>query len=117
MLQDGPRGLEHVVVPVEEQVDDPSTYGIDWDVADDPTLMQHHLLQNPQEWEDQNPFAPSVQDFSEVPCEPPDCPFSSAQIEFLDRELAAVVDVSSRSMNIRKLVWQEAFRICNSFYQ
>ncbi|KAJ7721420.1 hypothetical protein B0H14DRAFT_3098478 [Mycena olivaceomarginata] len=103
MLQDGPRSLERVVIPSGEQVADPSTYGIDWDVVDNPTLMHHHLMQNPQEWDDQNPFAPSIQDLSEI--------------DILDRELTTVVDVSSRSMNVRKLVWQEAFRICNSFYQ
>ncbi|KAJ6540746.1 hypothetical protein B0H19DRAFT_1176196 [Mycena capillaripes] len=116
MLQDGPRGLEQMAAPPDEQVDDPSTYGIDWDVADDPTLMRHHLLQNPQEWEDRNPFAPGIQDLSEVPCEAPDSPFSAEQIAYLDHELEAVVDLTSRSMNVRKLVWQEAFRICNTFY-
>ncbi|KAJ6618374.1 hypothetical protein B0H10DRAFT_2164156 [Mycena sp. CBHHK59/15] len=98
-------------------VPDPTTYGIDWEVVDDPTLMHHHLMQNPQEWENNNPFAPSVQDLSEVPCEPPDSPFTPAQIAHLDREIAAAVDLTSRSMNIRKLVWKEAFRICNEFYQ
>ncbi|KAJ6531693.1 hypothetical protein B0H10DRAFT_1861097 [Mycena sp. CBHHK59/15] len=38
MLQDGPRGLERVVEPVDEVVEEISTYGIDWDVADDSTL-------------------------------------------------------------------------------
>jgi hypothetical protein len=35
MLQDGPRGLEYRAEPVDEVVEDPSTYGIDWTVADD----------------------------------------------------------------------------------
>ncbi|KAJ7032327.1 hypothetical protein C8F04DRAFT_959160, partial [Mycena alexandri] len=117
MLQDGPRGLELITAPVDEHVDDPTTYGIDWDVADDPTLMHHHLLQNPQEWEDHNPFAPGLETLSKVPCDAPDSPFSAEQIEYLDRELAVVVDTTSRSMNVRKLVWQEAFRICNTLYQ
>jgi hypothetical protein len=68
-------------------------------------------MQNPQEWDDQNPFAPSIQDLSEVPCEPTNCPFSAAQIDILDRELEAVVDDSSRSMDVHKLVWQEAFTV------
>ncbi|KAJ6608183.1 hypothetical protein B0H10DRAFT_2166639 [Mycena sp. CBHHK59/15] len=116
-LNDGPRGLERMVTPLDEEVPDPTTYGIDWEVIDDPTLMHHHLMQNPQEWENNNPFAPSVQDLSEVPCEPPDSPFTPAQIAHLDREITAAVDLTSRSMNIRKLVWKEAFRICNEFYQ
>ncbi|KAJ7238531.1 hypothetical protein B0H12DRAFT_1025720 [Mycena haematopus] len=115
-LQDGPRGLERMLSPPEEGVEDPSTYGIDWDVLDDPTLMQHHLMQNPEEWADQNPFSPDSQDLSKVSCEAPDCPFSDEQVAYLDNELAAEVDLTSRSMNVRKLVWQRAFEICNLFY-
>ncbi|KAJ7606536.1 hypothetical protein DFH06DRAFT_998805 [Mycena polygramma] len=117
MLQDGPRGLEQFADPPDEQVDDPTTYGIDWDVVDNPTLMRHHLMANPQEWEDRNPFAPGVNDLSDVPCEPPDSPFTAEQIAYLDERLAAVVDTNSRSMEIRKLVWKEAYTICNEFYQ
>jgi hypothetical protein len=106
-----------MVMPTDEEVADPSTYGIDWDVMDDQGLMHHHLMQNPEEWADGNPFAPNAQDLSEVTCEPPNSPFSAAQIEYLDRELSAVVDVASQSMNIRKLVWQEAVAICSSFYE
>ncbi|KAJ6505107.1 hypothetical protein C8R45DRAFT_817761 [Mycena sanguinolenta] len=115
-LQDGPRGLERMVAPLEEEVEDPSTYGIDWDVVDDSTLMQHHLLQNPEEWDERNLFSSEPQELSEVPCEAPECPFSDEQVAYLDRELAAVVDVTSRSMIVRKLVWQHAFEICNRFY-
>ncbi|KAF7350246.1 hypothetical protein MVEN_01328100 [Mycena venus] len=115
-LQDGPRGLERMVAPPDDDVSDPSTYGIDWDVIDDPALMQHHLLQNPEEWADSNPFSPNARDLSEVSCEAPNSPFSPQQIAYLDRELAAAVDLTSRSMNVRKMVWKEAFRICNEFY-
>ncbi|KAJ7741800.1 hypothetical protein DFH07DRAFT_750760 [Mycena maculata] len=117
MVHDGPRGLERFVDAPNEDVDDPSTHGIDWDVVDDPTLMRHHLMQNPQEWEERNPFAPGVEDLSDVPCEAPNSPFSTEQIVYLDHELAAVVDLMSRSMHVRQLVWKEVFRICNSFYQ
>ncbi|KAF8188548.1 hypothetical protein K438DRAFT_1907435 [Mycena galopus ATCC 62051] len=115
-LQDGPRGLERILAPPTEDVPHPSTYGIDWETMDDQQLMHHHLMQNPEEWADQNPFAPNTQDLSEVPCEAPDAPFSLAQIAHLDTELTARVDLTSRSMNVRKLVWQEAFAICNTFY-
>ncbi|KAJ7331348.1 hypothetical protein DFH08DRAFT_916458 [Mycena albidolilacea] len=100
---DGPHGLEHMVAPQNEVVVDPSTYGIDWDVVDDSCLMHHHLMENLEEWADQNPFAPNAQDLSEI--------------AHLDRELAVAVDLMSHSMNVRKLVWKEAFAICNTFYQ
>ncbi|KAJ7834570.1 hypothetical protein B0H14DRAFT_2363796 [Mycena olivaceomarginata] len=116
-LQDGLRRLERMVAPQNEVVVDLSTYGINWDVVDDSRLMHHPLMENPEEWADQNPFAPNAQDLSEVPCEPPDSPFSPDQIAHLDHELAVVVDLTSRSMNVHKLVWKEAFAICNTFYQ
>ncbi|KAJ6466472.1 hypothetical protein C8R45DRAFT_839549 [Mycena sanguinolenta] len=116
MIQDGPRGLERLIDPPEEAVEDPSMYGVDWEVIDNPTLMRHHLLQNPQEWEDRNPFAPGIQDLSDVPCEPPQSVLSAQQIRYLDETLAMAVDTTSRSMHVRKLVWIEAFRICNEFY-
>ncbi|KAJ7030558.1 hypothetical protein C8F04DRAFT_961386, partial [Mycena alexandri] len=115
MLQDGPRSLERITAPVDKQVEHPMTYGIDWDVADNPTLMHHHLLQHLQEWEDHNPFAPGLETLSKVPCDAPDS--SVEQIEYLDRKLVVVIDTTSCSMNMRKLVWQEAFRICNTLYQ
>ncbi|KAJ7132907.1 hypothetical protein C8R43DRAFT_1089805 [Mycena crocata] len=117
MVHDGPRGPERVLDPPDENVGDPSTYGIDWDVVDDPALMCHHLMQNPQEWDDCNPFAPGVQELSNVPCEPPNCPFSPEEVLYIDQALAAVVDTHSRSMHVRRLIWKEAFRICNEFYQ
>ncbi|KAF7341677.1 hypothetical protein MSAN_02066000 [Mycena sanguinolenta] len=99
MIQDGPRGLERFIDPPDEPVEDPSTYGIDWDVIDNPSLMRHHLMQNPQEWEDRNPFAPGIQDLSDVPCEPPQSVLSAEQIRYLDESLAAAVDTTSRSMH------------------
>jgi hypothetical protein len=117
MIHDGPRGFERFTDPLDESIEDPTTYGIDWDVVDNPALMRHHLVENPQEWENHNPFAPSIQDLSEVPCEPPNCPFSAEQIASLDSRLADAVDIHSRSMHVRKLVWIEAFRLCNEFYE
>ncbi|KAJ6478459.1 hypothetical protein DFH09DRAFT_951645 [Mycena vulgaris] len=116
MVHDGPPGLERFADVPEEDIGASSTYGIDWDVADDPRLMRHHLLQNLHEWEEHNPFAPGIADLSDVPCELPNCPFNAEQVAYLDRELAAVVDLTSRSMHVRQLVWKEAFRLCNSFY-
>lgn len=116
MVQDGPRGLERFTQPVNEFVSDPQTYGIDWQVADDSQLMDHLLRENPQEWEESNPFLNGPENRSHVACEPPNSPFSPQQIALLDQQLAAAVDCRSRSMGVRRLVWKEAFRICNEFY-
>ncbi|KAJ6514803.1 hypothetical protein C8R47DRAFT_961413 [Mycena vitilis] len=116
MLQDGPRGLEYRADPPVEPLDDPSTYGIDWAVADDPSLMTHLLNQNPQDWANRNPFAPGLDALSHVPCDAPDSPFDAQQIEALDARLATEVDTGSRIMNVRRLVWVKAMEICNGFY-
>ncbi|KAJ7185191.1 hypothetical protein C8R46DRAFT_817384, partial [Mycena filopes] len=36
MVQDGPRGISHMVEAVDEPVDDPSSYGVDWHVTEEP---------------------------------------------------------------------------------
>ncbi|KAJ6544441.1 hypothetical protein B0H19DRAFT_956749 [Mycena capillaripes] len=116
MLQDGPRGLEYRADTPSEVVDDPSTYGIDWTVADDPALMTHLLNENPQDWDSHNPFAPGPDTLSHVPCDAPDSPFTAEQILALDTQLAAEVDTASRNIQIRRLVWIKAMQLCNQLY-
>lgn len=116
MYQDGPRGLEYRREPEDEHVEDPYTYGIDWDVANDSTFMNHLLDQNPQDWADRNPFAPGLDTLSHVPCDAPNCPFTPEEVLELDRRLVIVVDVRSRSMHVRRLVWAAALGICNEIY-
>ncbi|TDL14461.1 hypothetical protein BD410DRAFT_734057 [Rickenella mellea] len=114
MVQDGVRGLETVVQPAEEDVGDINTYGVDWETHDDNPLMNHHFQHNPQEWENDNPFASSgtPANMANVPCEPPNCPFSAEELRYLDQELSRRVNLASRNMEIRRIVWQEALSIC-----
>lgn len=114
MIQDGPRGLEHILTPPEdpEALADPTSYGIDWAVAGDVNLMQHLLVNNPQEQGDDNPFNVGPATLSDVPCEPPDSPITAAQIVLLDSTLAVQVNTTSRSMEVRQVVWQRALQIC-----
>ena len=117
MIQDGPHGILPLPESLEEDVEDPSMYGIDWEVADDPTLMNHLLTENPQDWVEENPFIASTgpPTFSHVPCESPNCPLSPEQVNMLDTMLAMRVNIHSRSMEIRRLVWLEAANICQHF--
>ncbi|KAF7364508.1 hypothetical protein MVEN_00319500 [Mycena venus] len=94
MLQDGPRGLEYRAEPPSDDVEDPTTYGIDWDVADDSTLMTHLLDQNPQDWDEHNPFSPRQDALPHVPCDAPDAPLELTRehIAALDAELASTFD-------------------------
>jgi hypothetical protein len=117
MLQDGPRGVQHLLTPPDERVDDLASYGIDWDVVDDQRLMNHFLRENPQDWEDQNPFSFGPANQSHVPCEPPDCPLSADQVIWLDDHLAGMVDLNARNMQMRRLVWEKALMLCVSLHQ
>ncbi|KAJ7688145.1 hypothetical protein B0H17DRAFT_938681, partial [Mycena rosella] len=83
-----------------------------WQVTDEPRLLHHLLRENPQDWEHENPFHAPPSELSDVPCEPPNCPFIAEQVALLDTTLQGRVDVRSRNMVIRRLVWQEAFSIC-----
>lgn len=74
LLQDGPHGLHTVVTPPEEEVADSNSYDIDWEVAEDPVLMAHLLHNNPQGWEEENPFIVTPSTLAHVPCEPPEAP-------------------------------------------
>ncbi|KAJ7242125.1 hypothetical protein C8J57DRAFT_1084558 [Mycena rebaudengoi] len=80
MVQDGPRGIQHLTEPVSDEVEDPNTYGIDWDEADNSQMMDHLLGENPHEWEDNNPFSAAPGTLSHVPCDPPNCPFTPEQV-------------------------------------
>ena len=85
MLQDGLR--RRLPTAPDEEIEDPATYGIDWDAAGNPTLMCHLLEHNPQEWEHHNLFAASLATLSYVPCEAPNCPMVADQLATFNVEL------------------------------
>lgn len=121
MYQHGPRGIEHLIAQPEEDeetVDDLDEYGIDWDVAGDDTLMAHLLEHNPHEDLSDNPFtsATTPAHLSHVPCDSPTSLLTVAQVRDLDSFLSQTVDLSSRSMLVRRLVWQEALNFCAQLF-
>ena len=101
--------------PADEEIEDINSYGVDWQVADEPHLLRHLLRENPQDGENENPFHAQPAQLSDVPCDPPDSPFTPEQVALLDGALQERVDLHSRNMIIRRMVWQEAFNICSSF--
>ncbi|KAF7329414.1 hypothetical protein MKEN_00203300 [Mycena kentingensis (nom. inval.)] len=117
LIEDGPRGLDQFEEPADEDVGDPAAYGIDWDAANDPQLMQHLLENNPEEWDEHNPFSPANIRLTHVPCDvPAEGPLSAEQVAELDDHLALTVDVESRSMEVREQVWAEAFAFCSQLW-
>ncbi|EIM83911.1 uncharacterized protein STEHIDRAFT_62067 [Stereum hirsutum FP-91666 SS1] len=121
MAELGARGLDYITADDQVVTEDPTGYGIDWEVHGNPTLLAHHLENNPQEWESENPFASagSPDRLSDVPCEPPNCPFTPQEVAILDRELYAEFGTSlaSRDMIVRKAVWIHAVMSCETMYR
>ena len=116
-VQDGPRGMPSVPVPPEDNDPiDEASYGVDWDVTDDPEFMRHLMEQNPQEFNAQNPFQTGPEQFAEVICEPPGCPFAPEEVQWLDEMLRASVDMNSRDMVVRRRVWVTALELCNQMW-
>lgn len=116
LLQDGPRGLHHLQ-PRDDPLppEDIATYGIDWADADNPRYMNHLREHNPDDVGPDNVFTSAPVTLSHIAVETPHCPLTAIQIAGLDDALARRVDLSSRSMEIRRLVWVEALRLCRYF--
>ncbi|KAK6997284.1 hypothetical protein R3P38DRAFT_3328900 [Favolaschia claudopus] len=112
----GPRGISSflAVEEEEEEIEDINEYGIDSEANEEPELIAHLLENNPDErTNNTDPFASSSTpaNLSEVLCEPPGCPFTPIQLQLLDEHLNSSVDLFSRNMNVRRLVWIEALQI------
>lgn len=122
MVREGPRGIEYVTggVPAEDEVapEDIQDYRIDWEAADDTNLMAHLLENNPQECLSLNPFQSTTtpSSLSDVPVDPPHCPFSNLQISSLNSYLMTHFDLSSQNMLIRRSLWIGALAHCSSLF-
>nr|VWO99246.1 N/A [Ganoderma boninense] len=117
MIRHGPQGIEQLVEPVDERVDDVSGYGIDWDVIDDPVLIAHHNQYNPGPTTDgvNNPFIPvSTPDtLSQVTCDPPLCPLSPEKVAMLNAHLAYHFNLQTQDMLVRRQIWNVALDYCS----
>lgn len=99
-LIDGVRGLP----PQEEddQVDD--SYGIDWEATEGyRNAAEDEMGYDQPDW------------VNNVVCEPPGCPLNDEEVEQLMEDLRAVVDVESRNMDARRVVWVKAFELLSHY--
>lgn len=100
LVQDGVRGVEGV----RDESIDPGVYGVDWEVIDDPRF-RNHLTEAREE--------DSASDVNGgIVCEVADCPLPSHLVDELRVRLRDRVNISSRSLTIRRYVWHEALQIC-----
>lgn len=113
--EDGLRGLVPRPLP-DEPVQDITQYGVDWEVNNNPAVMNHLLAHNPQEWDNDNPFHSAAHggpsQFSYVECDAPGCPLYIHEVQELHMRLSATVDLQSKHMMVRRMVWENALAIC-----
>ncbi|KAJ6579872.1 hypothetical protein B0H10DRAFT_2341862 [Mycena sp. CBHHK59/15] len=104
------RSPRNLFTPEEEEIEDINEYGVDWEVTNEPELIAHLLENNPHERTPSNPLS-----HQPVLCEPPDCPFTQLQLH--DEHLSTSVDLFSRNMNVRRVVWVRALDIARRIQQ
>lgn len=98
-LVDGVRGLP----PEEADPEDYDLYGVDWEAIEDPRFATDGEETPGDENRDAHP-----EWINEVVCEPPDCPLTNVHVERLTEQLGAVVDMRSKDMDVRRVVWVKA---------
>ena len=90
-------------------VDDPNPIGIDYEALEEGVVVDHIMNR------DENPFADHAPErFSQVQCEPPNCPLVPAEVQHLDMSLDLEFDTVTKSMEIRKMIWDRALSLCHS---
>ena len=93
----------HGLPPEEEHPADYASYGVDWEAIEDPRFATHGEETPGDENGDAHP-----EWINEVICEPPNCPLTDVHVERLIERLGAVVDIRSKDMDVRRVVWVEA---------
>jgi hypothetical protein len=95
----------------DDPLEDPNTLRVNYEALEDGALIDHMMDQ------DENPFADHIPDrFSEVRCEPPGCPLAPAEVEHLDATLNLEFDMSTKNLEIRKMIWDRALLLCHLLF-
>jgi hypothetical protein len=108
--------FEHGIrsVFLDEEVENPDEFGVDWDDLDDHHIRNHHDTNNPDDARHANPFvSPHPEQLSGVEVPEARCPFSLEQIQHLDNALVQLPYISSLNMHSRSLLWIEALSIAS----
>jgi hypothetical protein len=108
MIEHGVCGFSECQEPVDEQVDDPASYGIDWNDLNNNQILHHHHQENvPDTMGHDNPFIthqPHEDQLAQVTVPEAGCPLSTDQLHYLNAQLDAQPDVASKSMHSQRLL-------------
>lgn len=117
MLEKGIRGFDDDAEPQDEELEDPASYGVDWEAIDDPRVLAHHSLHNQPDELGNNPFVSQrPQHFSDVTVPEVDSPLSPEQLNHLSEYLRSSPSFQSRSMDSRRLLWNSALQFCGDMF-
>lgn len=115
MVEEGPRGIDAFLrrQPADEELSpaELEDFGVDWEARDDPALMQHLLENNPQDWENDNPFQPGPSRLSEVVVDPPEAGLSEDELRLFLSLLGRRVNMQTETMEGRRLIWVAALEL------
>ncbi|TFK81744.1 hypothetical protein K466DRAFT_501617 [Polyporus arcularius HHB13444] len=110
-MQNGQRGLDVNSEPVE----DPQTFGIDWEAIEDTTIHAHHEQTNVSDTLGSNPFyTQPPTSLSEVCVPDVEAPLLPEQLDALDSFLYTLPAFHSRSMQARRAIWTAALSFCRA---
>ena len=116
------KGLEAYQIPrepVDEDVDDLASYGVDWDAIDNRCIMEHHNQQRNRLDSGHNPFVThqSEQSTEVLSTRGHHCPLTINELHWLHGQLEVYHISRSESMDARRLLWVAALEICRQMFE
>lgn len=109
---DGARGFE----PDPTLTEDLAEFGVDWRVLDSQRMLEHHRRTNPHDPLNIG-FLPAggvPEELTEIKVDPPNCPISIEQVEWLGNGLVVSgLDLSSKNELVRRQIWSHALTLLN----
>lgn len=114
MVEHGTRGFQGVIPDESLPNDDIADYGVDFDVYGDVNVLAHHMDNNAEDWANGFDTVPPPERTTEIAFEPATCPFTPQQVQILDTQLSLHLDINSRVMTTRRLMWIHALSIART---
>jgi hypothetical protein len=125
MLENGSRGINHLVAADNAAHENDADYGIDWTVNQDPAIRRHFYENNPDEADDDGDADDGRLDIvdglpahmSHIECETDNAfleGFTEQLKDALLEEFGA--GMTSRHMPTRRLLWRRALRLSREIY-
>ena len=104
-------GMREVTEAHEEAIEDLAKFGVDYDAMEDGALIDHLQAHNGNPFHDHAP-----NHFNKVRCEAPEPPLTVDQLRVLDNTLREDFDLATKNMEVWKLIWDRALRVCHAVW-